>query len=227
MVSKILLVDDDFEVTASIEEILTRNGYLVDSTNSVEDAESMLTGFTYDLIVLDWIMPGTHGIDFLARIRNRGLNTPVLMLTGMDKVDNKVRGLESGADDYLTKPFSRQELLARVKAILRRPQTVETDTLSISGVTVDVPKASVTWQGKELKLTRQEFQLLEFLMRNKNQVFSQESLIQRLWSSLSDTSPDAVRTHMSRLRKKFETGGECPVQTVHGRGYVFVAKEGS
>lgn len=226
--SKILLVDDDDNIVLSVEEILVRNGYIIDVASRVEDADGMLGGFTYDLIILDWMLPGTTGIDFLEKIRARGINTPVIMLTGMRESDDKIRGLETGADDYLTKPFNRQELLSRVRAVLRRPaMIIQGSELQVAGVSLDTKSLKVTWHGKEMQLTRQEYQLLELLMRNKNEVFSHEALVERAWSSFSESSPDTVRTHMSRLRKKFEEISDepCPIKTVYGKGYMFVSGE--
>jgi DNA-binding response OmpR family regulator len=226
-VSKILLVDDDDNIILSVEEILTRNGYIVDIANRVEDADAMLAGFTFDLIILDWMLPGITGIDFLAKIRARGITTPVIMLTGMGESENKIRGLETGADDYLTKPFNREELLSRVRAVLRRPAMISQGSeLQVSGVLLDTKSLKVTWHNKELQLTRQEYQLLELLMRNKNEVFSHDALVERAWSSFSESSPDTVRTHMSRLRRKFEEISDqpCPIRTVYGKGYMFVSE---
>ncbi len=220
--SKILVVDDDEKLADSIEEILTRSGYIVDQANCVEDAEPMLAGFTYDLLVLDWVMPGMHGIDFVAKLRAVGFKSPVLMLTGMNSVDNKIAGLENGADDFLTKPFDGKELVARVRAMLRRPAIQETTELNLSNVHLDTRTQRVMWHGTELKLTKQEYQLLELLMRHKNEVFSHEALVARAWSSMSESSADTVRVHVSRLRKKFEGAAtECPLKTLHGKGYVF------
>lgn len=220
--SKILLVDDDERIAEVVIEVLGKSGYIVDHAASAEEAEDLLKGFSYDLLILDWVMPGMHGIELLARLRARQINSPVLMLTGIDATDNKVAGLDTGADDYLTKPFDRKEFLSRVKALLRRPKKIETSELSVSNVTIDPIKHKVTWHGKEIKVTPQEFQLLELLMRHKNEVFSHEALAERAWSSFSESSTDTVRVHMYRLRKKFVGGStECPLRTVHSRGYVF------
>ena len=221
--AKVLLVDDDESVTEIIEEILKRNGFVVDAASNVDDARAMLDGFAYDLIILDWVMPGMHGIDFLDLLRTRGLSTPVLMLTGMQTVSNKVQGLETGADDYLTKPFDKQELLARVRALMRRPKETTGNELTAGGVTIYPKSLRVTWNGIELKLTNLEYQMLELLMRNKNQVFSAEAIVERAWSSMSESSPDTVRSHIARLRKKFDGGpAPCPIQTVYGQGYIFI-----
>lgn len=171
-------------------------------------------------------MPGKTGIDYLQEIRDRQICIPVLMVTGMNTTDQKVKGLDTGADDYLTKPFEKKELIARVNALLRRPKLVEHKELKVSGVVLDTRTGRTTWHGREIKLTKQEYLVLEFLMRNKNEAFSQEALVARAWSSLSESSPDTVRVHMHRLRKKFEDGpAPCPLQTVHGQGYKFVDQD--
>ncbi len=224
--AKVLLIDDDESVTDIVEDILRKNGFVVDAANNVEDARAMLDGFEYDLIVLDWVMPGMHGIDLLDQLRMRGLGTPVLMLTGMQDSANKVQGLETGADDYLTKPFNKQELLARVRALLRRPKLTTGNELTAGGVTIDTKSLRVMWHGTELKLTNIEYQMLELLLRNKNQVLSAEAIVERAWSSMSESSPDTVRMHVTRLRKKFEGGPvPCPIRTIYGKGYVFMDDE--
>lgn len=222
--SKILLIDDDYVLTESIQDALQDDNFIADVANSPADALAMLDGFVYDLIIMDWVMPDMHGIELLAMLRKKGLTTPVIMLTGMSLVDNKVQGLETGADDYLTKPFAMKELISRVRALLRRPKTLVSSELSRSGVVIDVKSSRVSWHGKELKLTKQEFQLLEFLMRHHDEVFSHDALVERAWSSWSEASPDAVRMHMSRLRKKFDNNSDaCPIRTVHGKGYMFAS----
>lgn len=222
--AKILVVDDDIAVADSVQEILEQSGFLADQANSTEDADALLRGFEYDLLILDWVLPGMHGIDFLASIRKNGMNMPVLMLTGQSSLNDKITGLETGADDYLTKPFEPKELVARVKALMRRPQVVASKQLCLANVVLDLTTQRVFWHENELKLTRQEYLLLELLMKHKNETFSHDALVERAWSSMSEASPDTVRTHMSRLRKKFELASKaskCPIKTLHGKGYVF------
>jgi DNA-binding response OmpR family regulator len=225
-VSKILVVDDDQSLAESLKAALTKEGFVVDLAACADDADEMLQGFAYDLVILDWVMPGTEGIEFLGAIRRRGSKARVLMLTGKNDVQNKIDGLDTGADDYVTKPFSRSELISRVRALLRRPQMAETNDLCLAGVQLDQRNFRVTWHGTEIKLTKQEYQVLELLMRNKNEVLSADTIVERAWSSFSESSSDTVRVHLSRLRKKFESDQhECPVRTVHGRGYVFSTDE--
>ncbi len=220
--SKILVLDDDEKLADSIQEILISAGYIVDQANSVEEADPMLSEFTYDALIIDWVMPGMHGIDYVAKLRTRGFKTPILMLTGMNSTEQKISGLENGADDYITKPFEGNELVARVRALLRRPALTEIKTLEVAHLELDPRNQSAKWHGKDLKLTKQEYQIVELLMRHKNEVFSHDALVARAWSSMSESSPDTVRVHMSRLRKKFEGAAtECPIKTLHGKGYVF------
>jgi DNA-binding response OmpR family regulator len=201
---------------------LTRAGFVVDLAESAEEGGELLKGFVYELIILDWTLPGAQGIDFLRSLRAGGKPIKVLMLTGNNTIDHKAAGLDSGADDYLTKPFDLRELAARVRALLRRPQVLESTELAAANVVLDTRSQRVLWHGVELKVTNQEYQLLELLMRNKNEVFSHDALVERAWSSFSESSAETVRVHMSRLRKKFEGGATpCPVKTVHGKGYIF------
>lgn len=221
--SKVLIIDDDMELSETIQQSLVNEGHIADVASSADEAEAILHGFAYDIIILDWMMPGKAGIELLKQWRQRGVDTPVLMLTGMNSPDHKEAGLDTGADDYLTKPFFRKELLARVRALLRRPRKIESlDLIQLGNISLNRKSLEVTCNNQQVKLTRQEFILLEFLMRNKNEVFSAEALAERAWSSMSDSSPDTVRTHMSRLRKKLGPDLEsCPIQTVYAQGYVF------
>ena len=219
---KVLIIDDDHELLNSVQMVLKREGFIADVADCLEEADALLGGFAFDLIILDWNLPDGEGIDYLARLRKTGVHVPIIMLTGQHDVEKKIAGLDGGADDYLTKPFNRVELVSRIRAVLRRPQVMETTVLSGAGVVLDTRALKVTWQGAELKLTKQEYQLLELLMRHKGEVFSHNALVERAWSTMSESSPDTVRVHMSRLRKKFENGAaECPIRTVHGQGYVF------
>lgn len=220
--SKVLLIDDDHELLNSLQMALKKEGFVADTADCLNEADAMMADFEYDLLVLDWNLPDGEGVDYLARLRREGKHIPIIMLTGQRGIENKISGLDGGADDYVTKPFNRAELLSRIRALLRRPQAMETNMLQGGGVTLDKRSLKVMWHGTELKLTRQEYQLLELLMRHKGEVFSHSALVERAWSTMSESSPDTVRTHMSRLRKKFEDGPTpCPVQTVHGQGYKF------
>lgn len=223
--AKILIVDDDFELCKSIERTLSGHGFLIDVASTTDMAEEMLAGFDFDLIILDWMIPPTSGVDLLRDIRARGIKTPVIMLSGMNTVDHKSHGLDTGADDYLTKPFHAKELLSRVRAALRRPATYETSSITLAGITIDTDALRVTQDGNEVKFTKQEYLLLEFLMKNPDRVFSQEALASRAWSSLAESTPDTVRVHMSRIRSKLKCTKESgPIRTIHATGYIFVSQ---
>jgi DNA-binding response OmpR family regulator len=222
--SKVLVVDDAEAVTLAVKDILEAQGYLVDTALEPDMALTMLKVSSYDLIILDWHMPQISGIEFLSRLRLAGDEVAVLMLTSADTSEEKVIGLETGADDYLTKPFNHRELVARVRALLRRPKELKFDELKASGICINTKSRKVMFRDLELALTKQEYLLLEYLMRNLDTPFSSEALVKTAWSALSDTAPDAVRVHMHRLRKKLELlGGECPIQTVKGKGYFISA----
>ncbi len=222
--AKVLLVDDDVQLADSIEEMLTLHGFIVDKAASAYDAESLLLVSPYDLIILDWMMPEKKGIDFLQELRAQGQNAPILMLTGRDTVDDKTTGLDLGADDYLVKPFNSKELLSRARALMRRPPKCESPQIEIGEFLLDTRSRQLLRNGQQITLTKQEYALLEFLMRNKDEVFSAEALASRAWSSFSEASPDTVRVHITRLRKKLETGPEhSPIRTLHRQGYTFVS----
>lgn len=222
--SRILLIDDDPRLLEALTDGLRAAGFIADSAINCREAEPLLAVSPYEVIILDWEMPGVSGIEFLVQLRNKGVQTPILMLTGRDSIDDKSAGLDQGADDYLTKPFHTKELISRVRALLRRPQKVEGMELTVGDLVLDQLSRRVLRNSVEIKLTRQEFLLLEFLMRHKDQVFNAETLVERAWSSLSESSPDTVRVHMANLRKKLEaTGGECPIRTLHRQGYMLVS----
>lgn len=219
--AKILLVEDNEELANSVRTfLLCGEHHSVEHINDGQAASEHLRAFQYDLILLDWNLPGKTGIEILKRFRELGGNTPVLMLTGHDSVDEKETGLDSGADDYLTKPFQMKELGARVRALLRRPAAVSnSNTLQAGSITIDTQKYRVTLNGEAITLVPREFQLLEFFMRHPNQVFSSEALLDRVWPSDSEASTEALRTALKRLRKKVDPEGNL-IRTVHGVGYI-------
>jgi DNA-binding response OmpR family regulator len=219
-VARILLVEDNDELANSVRTFLLFEHHSVEHINNGQTASDHLRAFQYDLILLDWNLPGKTGIEILRRFRELGGNTPVLMLTGHDTVDEKEQGLDSGADDYLTKPFQMKELGARVRALLRRPAPVSnTNTLQAGSISIDTQKYRVTVNGETVSLVNREFQLLEFFMRHPNQVFSSEALLDRIWPSDSEASTEALRTALKRLRKKVDPDGNL-IRTVHGVGYI-------
>lgn len=217
--AKILIVEDNEDLANTVRTFLMFEHHTVEHLVDGQDANDHLRTFQYDLIVLDWSLPRLSGLDILKRFRSLGGTTPVLMLTGHDTITEKEAGLDSGADDYLTKPFHMKELGARVRALLRRPSAVSSNILEAGNITVDTAKYRVTVNGEPMTLVPREFQLLEFFMRHPNQVFSPEALLNRVWPSDSEATTEALRTALKRLRKKVDPDGNL-LRTVHGVGYI-------
>lgn len=219
--AKIIIVEDDKELAGVLQDWLVSEHHVVDTVDNGSEADQLLRHYAFDLIVLDWDLPGMPGVDVCRNFRSRGGQTPILMLTGKGEIKDKTMGLDAGADDYLTKPFHPDELSARVRALLRRPAPVSaTNELKAGDLVLEPSTYRVTRGGKEVRLLPKEFALLEFLMRHPNVVFSADALIDRVWSTESDASPDTVRTNIKRLRQKIDADESRPViVTVHGVGY--------
>jgi DNA-binding response OmpR family regulator len=217
--AKILIVEDNEDLANTVRTFLMFEHHTVEHLVDGQEASDHLRTFQYELVILDWSLPNLSGLDILKRFRSLGGTTPVLMLTGHDTVSEKEAGLDSGADDYLTKPFHMKELGARVRALLRRPAAVNSNVLEAGNITIDTAKYRVTVNGEPMTLVPREFQLLEFFMRHPNQVFSPEALLNRVWPSDSDATTEALRTALKRLRKKVDPDGNL-LRTVHGVGYI-------
>ena len=221
---KILVVEDDHLVADAVIEGLNLANHTVEWTTLGKEALDRLRLYDYDLIVLDLNLPDMHGLDVCREFRSRGGNLPILMLTGLSTLPQKEEGLDAGADDYLTKPFAVRELTARVRALLRRPPQQLPDVLRAGDLILDVAQVKLTRDGGEITLQPKEFALLEFLMRHTNQVFGVQELLNRLWSSESDSSELAVRQTITRLRKKIDkAGADSVIVTVTGLGYKIIA----
>lgn len=218
--TKILVVEDDKTLATTVSDWLKYEHYLVEIVESGQAALDRLGTSSYDVIVLDLALPGIGGIEVLKRYRNGGGSAPVLILTGKGELDEKEQGFEAGADDYLTKPCHLRELSARVKALLRRPKMTVGNIVKFGPLELDPSAFRVTRDGREVQLARMEFALLEFLMRHPAQVFSPEALLERVWKSESERSPESIRTLIKKLRKKIDTpGGDSLIENVHGVGY--------
>lgn len=219
--TKILIVDDEPDLAEGLKRSLVREQYVVEVAHDGEAAMDMLKISKYDLIVLDWMMPKQNGLEVCRWLRNKRDKTPVLMLTARGELDDKEMGLDSGADDYLTKPFQLREFQARVRAILRRAGDMDNGEVMTCGkITLHVRARKVERSGEQVKLEPKEFNLLEFLMRHPDQVFSADALVQRVWTSDTEVLSDAVRVYIRMLRKKLDVPGEPSiVETVHGSGY--------
>ncbi len=218
--AKVLVVEDNMQLGVSIKESLEDEAHVVDCVTTGLDADSYLRSQSYDLIVLDWNLPDIEGVDLLKTFRERGGQTPVLMLTAKANIEDKEYGFEVGADDYLAKPFLLRELIARTNALLRRPAVYQDSILSIGHLTINATKKLARMGDKELELTAKEFALLAFFVKNKDETFSPEALFQRLWSTDSDSSPNTVYTFINTLRKKLAASGSPNlIRTVYGQGY--------
>ncbi|MBX9670837.1 MAG: response regulator transcription factor [Candidatus Obscuribacterales bacterium] len=219
--SKILLVEDDLALKKSLKVFLSRQNYVVEAVETAEDALFRLKSEQYDLIILDWGLPDMTGIDVLNRYRSGGGMTPVLMLTGKNQAVDKATGLDSGADDYLTKPFENVELVARLRALLRRPQTIKSTVLSLGNVSLDVANGIMQVDDRKCSIFPKEFSLLEFLMRNPNHTFPADVLLERVWSTESEVTPDSIRAYITKIRKRLEAEkASIQITTRKGFGYV-------
>lgn len=218
--AKILVVDDNADLADNIRQWLLMEQHSIDVCNDGVSGLEYLRAYEYDLILLDWAMPKMPGIEVLKQFRSLGGVTPVLMLTGRRSVDDKEEGLDAGADDYLTKPFEMRELSARVRALLRRSSAQKSYALRAGDVSLDKEQRRVTKAGVELKLMPKDFAILELFMSYPNKVFSAETLIERIWESDTDASPEVVRKHINRIRTQIDTQGKPSlIRTVHGVGY--------
>lgn len=218
--SKILVVEDNDELRENIREWLLMESYLVDAVADGTQAIAYLDTYEYDLVVLDWTLPGMTGIEICKQFRGKGGVTPILMLTGRRTIDDKETGLDAGADDYLTKPFEMRELTARARALLRRAGTPINQQLKARDIILDRQAKRITKAGKEVRLMPKDFAILEILMTHPDRVFSAEALVERIWSADADVTGDVVRKHVNRIRTLIDSPNEeSLIRTVHGAGY--------
>lgn len=219
--AKILVVEDDPSVAQSIEEFLKAEQHTVDVVHDGQDAVERLDVFHYDVMVLDWNLPRLNGIDVCKQTRDKGSSMLIVMLTGKTDLDARLTGLDTGADDYMTKPFHPSELAARVRALLRRPSMVQDEVLQRGDLVVNTNTRKVVRGEEEIVLQPMEYKLLEFFLRHPDRLFSSEALLRRCWSDEADISLDAIYTCIRRLRKKLDVGKEHSIiRTVHSVGYI-------
>jgi DNA-binding response OmpR family regulator len=222
--SKLLVVEDESSTRELIVDALKSASYIVDAVSTAHDARSYIQSVPYDVLVLDWQLPDGSGVEICTWLRGEGNNVPVILLTARTKIDDKVEGLDAGADDYLTKPFDGRELLARVAALLRRPHQTYVKVVSARGISLDIVNRLVHRDGVDLNLNKKEFALLELFMRNPSRVFSPDELAERVWSTESDASVETIRQTILRLRQKIEVDPQKPIiRTIRGVGYRFEA----
>lgn len=223
---QILLVDDEIELADPLSRVLTREGYVVDVAYDGETGSDLAAQNTYDLLILDWMLPGKTGLEICQQLRNVGKITPVLFLTAKDTIDDRVQGLDAGADDYLVKPFELRELLARVRALLRRSSTDSSQTttqrVQVADLELDYENRLAYRQGRMIELSEKESQLLEYFMRHTGQVLTHTQIHQYLWKEEDQPSSNVLAALIRLLRRKIEATGETPlVHTVYGKGYRF------
>lgn len=223
---KILLVDDEIELTNPLSRVLTREGYEVNTTYDGTSGSAMAQTRNYDLLILDWMLPGKTGLEICQELRRQGKTTPVLFLTAKDTLDDRVTGLDAGADDYLVKPFELRELLARVRALLRRAPTESFPTpqsrLLVADLELDIDNQLAYRQGRVIELSHKECHLLQYFMENTGQLLTHTQILQNLWPEEEQPASNVIAALIRLLRRKVEVGQETQlIHTVYGKGYRF------
>ena len=217
---RILIAEDEVTINKALKVMLEKNKYTVDSVYDGLSALNYIDNTTYDVIVLDIMMPIKSGMEVLKTIRNNNINTPVLFLTAKSEISDRVNGLEAGADDYLPKPFDANEFLARVKALSRRSNSYISPILSIGNTTLDLNSYILKTQDEDIKLNNKEFQLFELFIRNPKKVFSSELLMEKVWDIDSNADIDVVWTYIGFLRRKLkQINSNLEIKTIRGAGY--------
>lgn len=225
---RVLVVEDEHKIAGALKRGLEQEGYAVDVVYDADEGLSFALTGEHDLIILDRMLPGLiEGVDVCKEVRASGLHTPILMLTAKDQISDRVTGLNAGADDYLIKPFAFEELLARLRALLRRPQDHVGNTLSLDDLKLDTTTYEVTRAGKAIQLSSKEYALLEYMMRNPNRVLTKQNLITHVWDYDADILPNTVEVYIRYLRTKIDQPFKGPdlIHTVRGFGYKLGVEE--
>jgi len=218
---RILVIEDEKKIADFIKRGLKEEGYAVDASYDGENGLFLAKTNDYDLILLDLMLPKLDGITLCRKLREAKVSTPIIMLTAKDAVREKVIGLDAGADDYLTKPFAFEELLARIRAILRKKNGAEATKLEVGDLSLDLHTHKVTRGGKEIELTAKEYALLEYLMRNSGSIVTRTMISEHVWDIDFDTFTNVIDVYINYLRNKIDTGhSKKLIQTVRGRGYI-------
>ncbi len=218
---RILIIEDDRKAARLLAKGLQEERFVVDTAYSGEEGDEMASVNDYDVIVLDWLLPDKEGIVVCRDLRARGVSTPILMLTARDSLVDRVTGLNTGADDYLVKPFGFAELLARIHALLRRSEITRPVVFSVADLTLDPLSHRVTRGALPISLTPKEYAILEVLMRHTGEVVTRARLAERVWETEHDTLTNLVDVHVSHLRRKIDIAGVPPlIHTIRGRGYL-------
>lgn len=219
---KILVVEDEVKLANAIKRALELQKYIVDVVYDGEKGLDLAVGEDFDLIILDVMLPRIDGIEICKQMRKENITTPILILTAKGQIEDKVIGLDTGADDYMVKPFSFEELFARIRALVRRPRKTDTPVLKVKDLILDPISFKTERDGKAIYLSTREFELLEYMMRNKNKVLSKEQIVSHVWNYDSDVLFSTVEVHVKHLRDKIEKpfmNKQPIIKTVHGFGY--------
>ena len=224
---RVLLVEDDPGIVNFLAKGLREQTYAVDVATDGNDALYKAAVNEYDAIILDIMIPGPDGLEVCRELRRSGSNVPIIMLTARDEVGDRVRGLDTGADDYLTKPFSFRELLARMRALLRRSKVIHLDQYTVSDLVIDTRSQTVVRSGIPISLTTKEYALLEYLARNTGKVVGRAEIAQHVWDENYDPFSNVIEVHMNRLRRKLEINGPPLIQTRRGAGYLLAEPDTS
>lgn len=221
---KVLIVEDDPDVCRFLKKGFQEVGWSVATATDGADALEQILGLDFDVVVLDLMLPGMHGLEVLRRIRERGCTTPVIVLTAMDDTEDVVHGLNLGADDYMVKPFSFNELMARIRAVFRRGKAFVPSVLKVGDLVLDPIRRRVSRSGRPIELTPKEFCLLEYFMRHPGQILTRMMILDEVWGYQFDTMTNLVDVHVYKLRNKVDRGFPRPlIKTVKGVGYVLEA----
>jgi len=219
---RILVIEDEHKIANAIKKGLEQESYAVDAVYDSDEGLESATSGDYDLMIIDRMLPGSkEGLELCAEVRAQGIAVPILILTAKDQVRDRVAGLDAGADDYLVKPFAFEELLARVRALLRRPPKEIGTILTVGDLTLDPARFEVKRDGKVVALSHKEFALLEYLMRNNGRVLTKDNIISHVWDYDADILPNTVEVYIGYLRNKIDRAfkGKPLIQTVRGFGY--------
>ncbi len=218
--AKILLVEDDTKYANLIRDCLAAQKYEVELTSTIDEAMGFVDVYQFDLLIIDWHLPDAEGPTFIKSLREKGLQTPVMMLTGRDALPDKEQGFVSGADDYLSKKVDPRELVMRVQALLRRPAVYKPDLAKVRNIEIDFSKHSVAKDGKSVHLLPKEFAVLAHMVRHPNRVFTAEELLERLWPSDSEATIHTVRSCVNKIRTKLDDpDGPSLIETKYKAGY--------
>ena len=222
---RLLIAEDDRDIVKALTALFEHNHYSVDAVFNGNDAYDYAMEGTYDGIILDIMMPGMDGLEVLKALRNTGKTTPVLLLTAKGEIEDRVCGLDAGADDYLPKPFAASELLARVRAMLRRKENYQSDTLEFEELFLNLSTFELSFGSQSIRLVSREFQMLQLLMQTPGAVISTEQFMERIWGWESDVEISIVWVYISNLRKKFDRlGAPVNIRAVRGVGYCLEKK---